>query len=69
MTAAEFNARYAIGAAVTYTPVLGGPEQIPTRTRSDAWTLGSGHAVVLVDGSIGGVAVQAISARTEASAA
>lgn len=60
MNAAQFNARYAVGTPVTYRPILGGSEVHATRTRSEAWTLGSGHAVVMVEGFIGGVSIEAI---------
>lgn len=61
MTADEFNKRYPIGTPVIYTPIIGGTETAATRTRSEAWSLGSGHTVVKVDGYIGGVAIEALS--------
>lgn len=60
ISASEFNAGCPIGTAVTYTPVRGGPEHIHTQTRSHAWTTGTGHAVVMVEGTIGGVSVEAV---------
>lgn len=60
MNAAQFNARYAVGTPVVYRPVLGGREAHATRTRSQAWSLGSGHAVVMVEGFIGGVSIEAV---------
>ena len=48
------------GAAVEYTPVLGGSEIRLARTRSAAWRLGCGEPVVLVEGVAGGVLLRAL---------
>jgi hypothetical protein len=58
MTADEWNKRYPIGTPVRYSPVMplaAGMDTIDTVTRSPAWTLGSGHHVVLVKGLPGGI--------------
>lgn len=48
------------GTTVEYTPVLGGSEVRLTRTRSEAWRLGCGEPVVLVEGVAGGVFLRAL---------
>ena len=56
-TAESWNAAYPVGTRVRYWPVCP-PHGIPpvdTTTRSEAWTLGDGSVVVLVDGKSGGV--------------
>lgn len=60
LSAEEFNRRFPVGTAVIYRPIIGGSEQHRTRTRSTAWTLGNGAAVVAVEGFIGGMALEAI---------
>ena len=60
MTANEFNERFPIGTPVDYTPILGGTERKRTRIRSGAWPLGHGDVVVLVEGVIGGVTIEAL---------
>lgn len=62
-TASEFNARYPIGTPVVAYPGFR-PEDTPnpvkrllTRTRSEAWNLGNGAPVVMVDGHAGGIAL------------
>jgi hypothetical protein len=57
MTAAEWNAKYPVGTSVAYFPVKGRMEHTDTKTRSEAWELGGGQAVVLVDDRAGGVAI------------
>jgi hypothetical protein len=57
MTAAEWNAKYPVGMSVAYFPVKGRMEHTDTKTRSEAWELGGGQAVVLVDDRAGGVAI------------
>lgn len=57
-TAESWNATHAVGAAVRYWPIYPPLEGFPakdTKTRSEAWALGGGIAVVLVDGVSGGV--------------
>lgn len=57
LTAAQFNKLIKVGRAVRYYPVAGHAEFTDTRTRSEAWELGSGDPVVMVEGRAGGVAV------------
>jgi hypothetical protein len=57
MTAAEWNAKYPVGTSVAYFPVKGRMEHTDTKTRSEAWELGGGQAVVLVDDRAGGVSI------------
>ena len=57
-TAASWNAAYPVGTPVRYYPIIPQIELCPpieTRTRSEAWTLGDGSVVVLVEGKSGGV--------------
>ncbi|GAB3175103.1 hypothetical protein GCM10027059_48340 [Myceligenerans halotolerans] len=57
MNAEEFNRRYPVGTTVRFWPGLRvGPGQVAA-TRTPAWTLPSGHAVVAVDGYPGGIAL------------
>lgn len=56
MTAQEFNEIYPVGTAVTYFPIMG-EEGRETKTRSEAWELGHGAVVVLVEGQTGGVSI------------
>jgi hypothetical protein len=58
MTADEWNSMYQVGTKVRYYPVADLPEHVETRTRSEAWTLASGHPVVAVEGRAGGVSLQ-----------
>ena len=58
----EFNEKYPVGTLVRYHPVVGQPEFLATKTRSEAWTLGSGHVVVKVKGKAGGVSIASIEA-------
>lgn len=60
LSANEFNRRFPIGTVVDYTPIIGGRERRRTRTRSTAWALGHGAVVVMVEGFIGGVAIEAL---------
>ena len=64
--ASEFNARYSVGTPVVAYPGFR-PEDTPntvnrliTRTRSEAWNIGSGASVVMVDGHAGGIALSHI---------
>lgn len=58
MTAEEWNARHPVGTPVVYVPNAAEPNTtLRTRTRSAAWTLGHGEAVVLVNFRTGGVAL------------
>jgi hypothetical protein len=60
LSAYEFNQRFPVGTVVDYTPIIGGQERHRTRTRSSAWALGHGGVVVMVEGFIGGVAIEAL---------
>ena len=56
-TTESWNAAYPVGTRVRYWPVYP-PQGIPpvdTTTRSEAWMLGDGSVVVLVEGKSGGV--------------
>lgn len=55
--ASIFNEAFPIGSPFLYEPVKGAGEWEPVTTRSVAWTLGSGEAVVLVTGRTGGVSL------------
>lgn len=61
MTAKEWNEKYPIGTPVFYRPILGLNEGRDTKTRSEAWTLGHGAAVVKIDGLAGWVWLDAVS--------
>jgi len=72
-TAEDFNTRHPVG-----TPVIAYPltrpednqpeffERLETVTRTPAWTLGHGAAVVSVDGYAGGIALTHIDPRQAA---
>lgn len=62
ITAEQWNAAHHVGSEVTY---RAHPEATPleTVTRSEAWTLGHGEPVVLVEGISGGVALWALTIR------
>ena len=60
MNAKEFNRKYPVGSPVRYYPIAGEPEFEETTTRSEAWTLGSGHVVVKIVGRAGGVSINHI---------
>lgn len=60
MTAEQFNRRWTIGQRVWYHPVIGQPERVASRTRGEAWTLGSGDPVVLLEGHAGGISLRAV---------
>ncbi|MGW5430390.1 hypothetical protein ACWET9_24740 [Streptomyces sp. NPDC004059] len=55
MNADQWNDRYKIGTPVVAYPAERGGRRLLTRTRSTAWTLGHGAAVVAVDGYAGGI--------------
>lgn len=52
MRAADW--KHPIGTVVEVTPVRGQPATFITRTRSEAWELGDGSPVVLIEGRTGG---------------
>jgi hypothetical protein len=57
----EFNDQHPIGTPVTYRPLRGSDENIlATATRSEAWALPSGEAVVMVERKTGGVSLDHI---------
>lgn len=58
MTADEWNERYPNGARVRFRPVDGVVTSIETTTRTRAWALGHGEAIVAVHGRAGGVGVE-----------
>ncbi|NQU56671.1 MAG: hypothetical protein HQ513_05505 [Rhodospirillales bacterium] len=53
----QFNKKYPIGTTVVYQSIRYG-EGVSTKTRSEAWELGDGHPVVMVDGQSGGVSIE-----------
>lgn len=63
MTAAQWNEQHPVGTAVRYWPIWPPIESVPavdTRTRSEAWHLGDGTTVVMIEGRTGGVALSHI---------
>jgi hypothetical protein len=58
MTAEEWNFRYPPGTEVLYYPLRGREDYVMTRTRSEAWELGDGTPVVLVEGKTGGISLE-----------
>ncbi|MGH8217378.1 MAG: hypothetical protein ACREUT_02225 [Steroidobacteraceae bacterium] len=58
MTADEWNAAYPPGQPVIVT--LDGGRQWPTKTRSEAWNLGHGQPVVMLEGKSGGYDLQRV---------
>ncbi len=71
LTAAEWNERYPVGTPVRYHSIIGDPEFVASKTRSEAWNLGHGAPVVKIEGIHGGVlleAIDVITAESEASA-
>lgn len=61
MTPEDFNSLYPIGTEVNYHPIIGQPDHVKTKTRSQAWTLKNKEAVVMVEGKAGCVSLEAIS--------
>lgn len=56
MSAAQFNAAFPVGSSFTYHSVKGKPDAAHfTMTRSEAWELGHGATVVMINGVSGGV--------------
>lgn len=61
----EFNEQHPVGTPVTYHPRKGSNENtLATATRSKAWALPSGQAVVTVEGKTGGVLLEHIEVIT-----
>ena len=57
MTADEFNAAFPVGTRVAAFPITRDEQPLITTTRTPAWALGHGVAVVAVDGYAGGIAL------------
>lgn len=65
----EFNDRHAIGSPVLYRPDRESDAgMIQTRTRSEAWALPSGVAVVMLQNKAGGVSIEHVNASAKADA-
>jgi hypothetical protein len=64
MTADEWNARYPVGTPVHAYPGSRDDAPLTTTTRTPAWTLGHGAAVVSVDGVTGGICLTHIDPTT-----
>ena len=58
MNVSEFNAAFTLGDDVIYTDDFGVEHK--TKTRSQAWALGHGDAVVMIEGRSGGFDVERI---------
>lgn len=67
MTADEWNERHPIGTAVRYWPLLNprGGAPFDSRTRSEAWGLGHGQPVVLIEGRSGGMCLDHLEVLAE----
>lgn len=59
--AIRFNEAHPVGTPVRYWPGVREGDGIESVTRTPAWLLGSGHAVVSVEGYAGGIALTHIS--------
>jgi len=57
MSATEWNAKYPVGTPVLFWPGARQGDGRPSTTRSEAWELGDGTAVVKVKGYAGGIAL------------
>lgn len=66
MNAAEWNALYPVGTPVAAFPITRDEPPFLTTTRTPAWELGHGAAVVSVDGYAGGIALSHVDARPAA---
>lgn len=55
MTIKEWNEKYPIGTPVRYFPILHLDDFIDAKTRTEAWPLGHGAAVVSIEGRSGGM--------------
>ncbi len=60
ITATEWNQHFPVGTPVRYHPIIGDPDFITSKTRSEAWELGHGAPVVKIEGRPGGVLLEAI---------
>lgn len=66
MTAPAWNAAHPVGTAVRYWPIWPPVPSVPpvdSHTRSEAWPLGDGTVVVLIEGKTGGVALSHVEIR------
>lgn len=61
MTPEQFNEKYPVGTPVHYKDDFG--ELHETTTRSEAWKLGHGDAVVMLQGRTGGVSLDRVTKR------
>ncbi len=64
MTSEEFNAKYPVGTPVVYQSLMGG-EGVQSTTRTPAWDLGCGAAVVSIKGKSGGLSLEHITVISE----
>jgi hypothetical protein len=64
--AAAWNAKHPVGTPVVVSPYRGcdDDELIKTATRSEAWPMPSGHAVVKVEGKAGGYGLGFVKVRS-----
>lgn len=60
LTVDAFNVKCPVGTPVLYYPVIGQPENILTRTRTEAWALPHDEPVVMIEGRSGAVALRAL---------
>jgi hypothetical protein len=65
-TADQWNAAHPIGTPVHAWPATRNDKPMATRTRTSAWTLGHGEAVVSVEGYAGGIRLAHIEPRDDA---
>jgi len=49
MTAEQWNKRYQVGMDVAYIPIIGEESYVLTKTKSSAWELAPGQAVVMIE--------------------
>jgi len=65
LSAEAWNAIYPPGTPVEVSPILLEPPAYKTRTRSAAWIVGSGDALVSIEGKTGGYWLDALRVLTE----
>lgn len=65
--ATDFNAAHPVGTPVRYWPWFREGDGIESVTRTPAWLLGHGEAVVSVDGHAGGIALTHVAILGDAS--
>jgi hypothetical protein len=61
MTPEQFNELYGVGTSVNYHSIIGRPEHVKTRTRTEAYWLLNDQAVIMLEGKAGCVSLDAIS--------